>query len=603
MPPSCSRSPSSPKFDTTPGLLSHARDLNKPMSAMNTNHHEPRWRPAGPLLVLSLAILLHLAQTGGAAEMQVPQWGRFEQSFQSTATYAHPLQQAQLKVVFTSPQGEPTSVHGFWDGGQTWRVRFSPGQAGSWSFTTICSDAANAGLHHQSGRFTCTAAAGTTRFAQHGPVRVSDDGSYLQHADGTPFFFLADTAWNGALLSTDEDWAFYLKERARQKFSAVQWVATQWRAAPDGDLNKRPAYTGRESISINPEFFQRLDGKADAVNQAGLLNVPVLLWAFGQGQHPEVNPGVSLPEDQAILLARYMVARWQADAVLWILAGDGHYFGGEGEKWKRIGRAVFGDIAHAPVSLHPQGKHWNWYDFQGEPWLNIIGYQSGHGDSDEDLRWLIDGPLTKDWKNPPHRPFINLEPPYENHLAYQSRKPISADFTRRALYWSLLNAPTAGVSYGGHGVWGWDDGTRPPTDHASTGTPLPWKQALTLPGAEQMTNLCTFFTSLDFSRLRPKPEAIANNPGAKDPRKFISAAGTDKKDLLLVYVPEDRTVEVLLESLPPSPEVHWWNPRTGERNAAVGVVTDRACQFPTPTEGDWMLVLQTQGKKETSEKK
>ena len=212
------------------------------------------------------------------------------------------------------------------------------------------------------------------------------------------------------------------------------------------------------------------------------------------------------------------------------------------------------------------------------------------------MQWLTRGPLTQDWNKEPHRPLLNLEPPYEGHLGYQSRKPITADLVRRTLYWSLLNGPTAGVSYGAHGVWGWDDGTRPPTDHPNTGTPLSWQKALHLPGAEQMTNLVAFFTSIDFHRLRPASEAVVNNPGNQSPRKYIAAARTEKKDLTVVYVPEDRTVEVLLDSLPPSPEVKWFNPRTGENSAAVAVVTDRTAQFPTPGEGDWILWMQTQKK-------
>ena len=53
---------------------------------------------------------------------------------------------------------------------------------------------------------------------------------------------------------------------------------------------------------------------------------------------------------------------------LLILGGDGHYFGSEGEKWRRIGRAVFGDIAHAPVVMHPQGRHWVQSEFNKENW-------------------------------------------------------------------------------------------------------------------------------------------------------------------------------------------------------------------------------------------
>ena len=526
----------------------------------------------------------------------VPKWGRFEQAFESSVQYENPIQSATLTIAFTSPGGETIRVYGFWDGANTWRVRFSPSMEGKWSWATTCSDNQNRGLHGKSGTFDCGAASGRTRFEQHGPIRVATNGFTLEHADATPFFWAADTAWNGALLSTPQEWDFYLQTRARQQFSAVQWVATQWRAAPEGDLSRQAAFTGKEKIAINPQFFQKLDAKAEAVNRAGLLNVPVLLWAIG-GRSAERNPGAFLSETQAVLLARYMVARWQAHHVAWILAGDGHFFGSEGEKWRRIGRAVFNEITHAPVIMHPQGRHWILHEFKDEKWIGIIGYQSGHGDSDEALSWLTRGALVQEWNTSPHHPLINLEPPYEGHLGYESKKPLTAELVRRTIYWSLLNGPTAGVSYGAHGVWGWDDGTKPPTDHPNTGQPLPWKQALLMPGADQMQHLVKFFTSIDFSQLRPMPEAVVNNPGNQSPRKYVAAARSEKKDLTLVYVPEDRTIEILLSSLPPSPEVKWFNPRTGETSAAVAVITDTTAQFPTPGEGDWVLWMQTQVKK------
>jgi hypothetical protein len=374
----------------------------------------------------------------------------------------------------------------------------------------------------------------------------------------------------------------------------VQFVTTQWRASPAGDRDGQLAYTGREKITINPKFFQRLDGKVEALNRNGLLAAPVLLWAIGAGANPEVNPGHSLPEDQAILLARYQVARWGGNAVAWLLAGDSDYRGAKADKWRRIGRAVFNDIAHAPVTLHPGGMQWVWKEFIDEKWYGFVGYQSGHGDDDMTLRWLQEGPLTDDWTKMPHKPFINLEPPYENHVAYQSKKPHTAESVRRAIYWSLLDAPTAGVTYGGHGVWGWDDGTRAPTDHPGTGTPLPWQKALTMPGAEQMKPVTEFFNSFDFWRLRPAGVAVVGQPGVQTPSKYIAAAKSDQKDLLVLYIPEERSVEVKLNLMPNSPLVTWVNPRTGEKSPAVAVVTTDTCQFPTPAEGDWILFMKTQ---------
>jgi hypothetical protein len=526
-----------------------------------------------------------------APQAQVPKWSVFERAFESAVAYNNPLQQTTLRVTFTSPLGDKREVEGFWDGEQTWRVRFSPNQMGRWNYATVCSDTTNNGLHEQSGSFLCTPSYGLTRFDLHGPVRLSRDGHYLMHEDLTPFFWLGDTAWSGPLLARPEDWLLYLRERQRQKFSVVQWVATQFRAAPHGDRLHQLPYSGKEKITINPTFFQELDIKVTDIDRSGFLSAPVLLWAIAGGSDPSVNPGVSLPEDQAILLARYMIARWGANNIVWVLGGDGDYRGEKADKWKRIGRALFAEREHAPVVLHPGGMHWNLNEFQDEKWLNIIGYQSGHGDDNQTLQWIFNGPPAKDWKKEPPRPFINLEPPYENHIAYQSQKRHTPESVRRAIYWSLLVAPTAGVTYGGHGVWGWDDGTKPPVDHPSTGIPMPWRLALTMPGAEQMAHVSDLFNSIEFWRLRPAPEILVVQPGTGTPARHIAAARSEKGDLSVIYVPNERNIKVKSNAIPSSPDLTWFNPRTGETAAPVGVVANDAVEFATPGEGDWVLVM------------
>jgi len=548
---------------------------------------------ARPLALLIWLVLAASPRLLHGQVKAVPKWGVYEESLASSTQYGNPLQQADLSAVFVSPAGKRHRTYGFWDGGDTWRLRFSPNESGQWTFTTECSDTGNAGLHNRKGTFLVANARQGHRFHEHGPVQVSRDGRYFAHDDGTPFFWLADTAWNGPLKSTDEEWAFYLRTRQRQKFNAVQWVATQWRASPSGDRDGRLAFTGQEAIEINPAYFQQLDRKVQALSDAGFLNVPVLLWAIGGGSNPRINPGFSLPEDQAVRLARYMVARWQAYPTVWILPGDGDYRGEKSMRWKRIGLAVFGNVTHSPVMLHPGGMQWHWKEFHEEKWLGAIGYQSGHGDEENTLRWMLEGPATEDWTKMPHRPFINLEPPYEDHIAYQSKKPHDDASVRRAIYWCLLNTPTAGTSYGAHGVWGWDDGSGPPTDHPGSGTPRPWKEALELPGANQMAHLYDTFSSIDFWRLRPAPVIVVKQPGTTDPAQYIAAAKTDQKDLCVVYVPSVRTVEIKLNALPPSPNITWVNPRTGEQSPAVAVVTSNTCQFPTPAEGDWILLMRT----------
>ena len=112
-----------------------------------------------------------------------------------------------------------------------------------------------------------------------------------------------------------------------------------------------------------------------------------------------------------------------------------------------------------------------------------------------------------------------------------------------------------------------------------------------MPAAKQLGYLAKFAASHDFWRLRPQPAFVAAQPGNSAPSHYIAAAGTEAKDLSVVYVPEDRTLDILKEALPPSPSVAWFNPRTAESNPAVAVVGNLSCQLPTPDPGDWLLIM------------
>jgi len=519
-----------------------------------------------------------------------PIWQRAEWTFQSNRQYDNPLQDAQLSAVFTAPSGAEHKVYGFWDGGTTWRVRFAPDEIGDWTFSTNCSDKTNEGLTVQES-FVCVEATGETLFQKRGGLQVSENKTYLEHSDGTPFFWLADTGWNGPLLAETDNWQYYLDTRLEQKVNTVQWVATQWRAAPDGDSTGTKAYEGNEGISLNLEFFRRLESKHNAIVSAGLLSVPVLLWAIEWHEDPTKNdPGYTLPEDQAILLARYMVARWGADPVVWFLPGDADYQGENADRWRRIGQAVFGDISHAPVTLHPNGRQWIG-NFRNETWVDFLCYQSGHGDGDEYDKWLLEGPPATDWNEEPLLPVINVEPPYENHLAYQSREPFDAHATRKRLYWSLLVHPAAGVTYGGHGIWGWDDGTGPPTEHPTSGTPLPWREALKMPAAEQLRHLYEIFTGLEWWRLRPAPELIIDQPGKESSEHYVLASATPERDTALVYVPENKELILNLSSLKEGLDVTWFEPKSGETQKATGQGDRDAMTFAVPDGEDWLLLF------------
>jgi hypothetical protein len=524
---------------------------------------------------------------------RVPRRRVLELHLASPKQFISPLHDARLSATFFSPSGHPILHAGFWDGGDDWRVRFSPDEEGQWHYTLLLQDHRGAPIATAAGSFTCAPPLHDTVFDRHGPLRPANHKRHLVHADGTPFFWLADTAWNGPLRSTSAEWEDYLATRTRQRFSAVQWVATHWRAAPDGDREGNLTFRGEDQIEINPAFFQRLDHYITTTAAAGLLNVPVMLWAIGAGENPKIDPGFGLPEDQAILLARYMVARWGAYPVVWILAGDGKYVGDYAARWRRIGRAVFANHPGAVVAMHCGGEQWPAEEFRAEFWLDILGYQSGHGDGDSTLQWIVTGPPANAWDLQPPLLQINLEPAYENHRAYQSRKPHDAHSVRMATYWSLLNAPTAGVSYGGHGVWGWDDGTKPPVAHPNTGVPLPWQAALTMPAAEQSAHLYSFFTSIPWWTLTPAPELLKVQPGMHDVHRYILVSASARGDLVVGYTPAGGELRLDTSHLVDELVATWCNPRTGERTPATAVTAPNIAGYTTPDEQDWLLILHT----------
>jgi hypothetical protein len=529
-------------------------------------------------------------------EINVPLWLRFETIFNSAVDYENPLQEVQIEVTFTHESGTTRFIDAFWDGERRFVARFMPDLTGQWRFETTCSDPDNAGLTKQTGVFTCVPNTGSTAFNQHGPIRLSDNRRYLAHADGTPFFWMADTCWNGPLHATSEEWSHYLDVRVGQQFNTVQWVATQWLSAPDGDITGTLPVEGHERIRVNPQVFQRLDVMQDAINEAGLLSVPVLLWAaeWGDPAVMAINPGLTLPEDQAILLARYMVARWGANHVAWMLPGDGEYRGMKAERWRRIGRAVFRRKPHAPVMLHPNGLSWYGPEFRHEDWLDIIGYQSCHFGDEDSLGWFVFGPPASDWQAQPVRPIINLEPNYEYHLDIVNPDRRFDDYdVRRAIYWSLLVSPTAGVTYGGHGVWAWDGGTRTPIAHDRTGIPLHWRDALHMPGAKQMRYVSQVFHSFEWWRLEPLPQLIVS-PADLPSHQASVAARTDDCRAALVYLPSGTPVQLNARLLPERFTAVWFDPRTGDIHSAQSQHIDSRATFDPPSRQDWLLVIRSE---------
>jgi hypothetical protein len=509
-----------------------------------------------------------MTQQAPAPNVDFSPLGVIEVRLTSDRDYDNPFQDVTVVVDVVAPSGRHSRAEAFWDGGRTWRIRLPGDESGTWTWTTKSTDPANKGLT-TGGRVQHGGARPPSRLAP------SSDGTHIVGDTGHPFFWLADTAWNGALRSTDADWREYLKRRASQRFTAIQFVTTQWRGGTR--VIPRPVFHGAERIRIDPDALTALDAKFAAVVQHGLRPAPVMLWALNP-----TDPGQALSEDDAIRLARYELARWGALRPAWFLGGDGRYLADKApDRWKRLGRAVFGDAPDQLATLHPSGLSWIADAFAGETWLDFIGYQSGHGDGERDLRWLVTGPPAN--SAAVGKPVINLEPNYEGHPAYQSKAQHTPANVRRAAYWSMLVHAPAGVSYGNNETWVWNLETADAENHSNLRQIRPWRDGLATEGIDGMTRLRAFFESGPWTALRPAPQLLAEQPGESDPRRFVAVARTGAGNWTVAYLPMGGPVRF---TALPQGRTSWFNPRTGAR---LGARAESGTTFVAPTSEDWVF--------------
>jgi hypothetical protein len=539
-----------------------------------------RQRTSVALILVALSISL-TAQLPEAAK-----WHKYELTFTSSAVYENPVQEVRsFEIVFTAPSGSKKTINGFWDGGTTWKARFMPYETGSWTFETKCSDTKNSGLNGQKGSFACRQNAEQKDIYVHGPIINPKGTFHLRHSDGTPYFWLACTAWNGALKSTEAEWDQYLQQRINNSYSAIQFVTTQWRGC-DKSSEGLVAFTGSGRISINPDFFRLIDRKIDKINEYGLVAAPVILWALQNGSGRELSPGYYLPDDQAILLAKYIVARYGGNQVVWMLGGDGIYTGSYEQRWKTIGKAVFDGTHQGIVAQHPCGRSWIGEVYKDEPWLNIIGYQSSHSKAEPTVNWITKGPMSKMWAYLPPRPLINLEPNYEEINFNTSDRDV-----RNASYWSLFATPVAGITYGANGIWPWLHKGEKILNHGDSPGTSSWDVSINFPGSIQMGYLARFIKKFSWWNLYPAQELLLNQLGDEKFDYFVSVVKMYDDKTILAYIPVKQTIRIR------KPDGHnytvsWFDPVKNTYSAGTGSDDGNILTITSPNDSDMVLILE-----------
>jgi hypothetical protein len=447
-------------------------------------------------------------------------------------------------------------------------------------------------------------------------LRVSESQTHLITADGKPFMWIGDTAWELFHRLSREEAGHYLKRRSEQGFNVVQAVVL---AENDG-LRTPNAYGDVPLKDLDPTkpneaYFEHVDWIVDEAERRGLYVGMLPTWGDKlYSLQPGAGPIVFNPEN-ALVFGRFLGHRYRSKAIIWILGGDRNVATPEVlEIWRAMARGLReGDGGAHLISYHPRGGGSSSASLHSEPWLDFNMYQSGHGERP----FPVYRYAANDAKLQPRKPFVEGEPAYEDipvafweFFDWSSPQRVPAgvlddrglisdrtyfpkgffnDYDVRVhAYWNILTG-ACGYTYGNNAVW---QMYRPGQDIA-----IPclydWRDSLERPGAQKMRHVRALFEPR-LSRLVPDQSLVSGpNPEGAD---HIRAAGSSDRSFALAYFPQGKPAEIVLgKTAGDEVSVRWHDPRTGFLTPPEHRTNSGTALFSPPDQGperDWVLVLE-----------
>ena len=425
-------------------------------------------------------------------------------------------------------------------------------------------------------------------------LRVADNGRFLVHADGSPFFYLGDTGWTLLQRLDSAETDRYLADRAAKGFTAIQVMGiSEFDGLTVPNRNGDLPLNDLDPTRPNDAYWRHVDTVIARANGLGLWVALLPTWADKVGPRLwGTDPEVFTPEN-AGPYGEYLGERYRDRDVIWVLGGDRNP---TEERHLATWRAMAAGLARGDggrhlMTFHPQGRSTSATFVHDEPWLGFNMIQSGHHQRDFPNHAMI----AADYARTPVKPCMDGEPCYEDHPV--DWKPEQGHFddwdVRKAAYWSLF-AGACGHTYGANSVFQfWRGG-----DPGKFGARRPWQEALDLPGAGQVRHARHLLEARPgFDRL-PDQGLIVSDAGMR--AEHVRATRASDGRFALVYVPRGDPVTVNLGTLSGrAAATSWYDPRTGEAQPIGERPASGAATFEPPSRGagnDWVLVLDDAGR-------
>lgn len=446
-------------------------------------------------------------------------------------TYDNPYTEISVNALFEGPNGEKITVPAYWAGGTTFNVRFAPTSVGTWTYTTACTNAEDKGLHGKTGSFEVVKNVSGNELTKHGRLALSDSGEYLVHADGTPFFWLAETSWFAMGDRGDFETVFkpIVDQRSSEGYNVFQsilWVSNVMDQLQLGNEGGNQ-WNGAIWRDINPEYWDWVEKRVQYLVDNGM--VPVLGFDWGGSLSAD-----NLEDYKRVV--RYAIARLSAYPVVWNLSGEYVHNGGQNtsaykELYNQLGLYVDAtDPYNNLTTVHDLPA--TSAEFIDGTWCDFVMNEGGHIQGRFDACGWDNVAAKADKAG---KPWLEAEAKYENIAGN------TPDETRMIAWLAVMNG-SMGFSYGAEGLWeltqNENDWYQNPNG-AWSKTPIPWYDAINcVGGTTWMPNMKNFFESTPWWSLEVNPSGITySGVTAKDGiAKPVAKANADKS-YTIVYLP------------------------------------------------------------------
>ena len=541
-------------------------------------------KPTNLLFAISFAILCF---TAGCNTPAAPQWEEIEIVLSAEREYDNPYTDIDVHIVFTGPDGLELKRPAFWDGENTWRVRFaSPVSQGIWQWESYASEDGDEGLNGRRGELKAVPYSGNNPLIKKGLLRMSPGSRNVIHADGTPFLVIGDTPWALPFRGTVKSVTRYAQNRHERGFNTALLMSVQPDMRAEGPRNRNE--TGGFGVAfedlkdghlnlINVDYFQTLDSLIAILIEHGI--VPAWNPVFqGYGWKGLSTLGAGADPGEYARYTRYLVARYGARHAFWVVSADGT---GRERVTEPAGIETYlWDTYRQPTGIHyspfshsladwtddpRHGFHFN-RTHQDAEWLDFQWTQTGH--HGEHLPQKV----YEMYDNRPIKGALNGEPTYER----MGRPDNATGWWQGHEAWiNITSGGTMGHVYGAGGLWNWKLAADEPGWADWANTYAAWYESIEFDGSRYVGYVSRAFEGLDFTDIARRHDLAGGN---------LALAHEGK--LYIVYLEEGGTVTLggLTEPLP----YRWFNPKTGSWSEE-GTVSP-GDQLTAPDTAPWVLI-------------